>query len=129
MSYNAREELAALASEFFNLRQSAKKQWFSDTVWQKAVAITQKLPFAEVCKAIKVAPAYLRKKAALYLSVNQEQPITFVELIQPKQEFLSAIKFNIETSCGHKLTVEGATVSCLIPLISEFLKGGSSCSK
>ena len=129
MSHNAHEELAALASEFSNLRQSAKKQWFSDTVWQKAVTITQKLPFAEVCKAIKVSPAYLRKKAALYLPINQEQPITFVELIQPKQEFLGAIKLNIETSCGHKLTVEGATVSCLIPLISEFLKGGSSCSK
>jgi hypothetical protein len=128
MSYTVHEELAALASEFSNLRQS-KKKWFSETIWQKAVAITQKLPFAEVCKTIKVAPTYLRKKAALYSSINQEQPITFIELIQPKQEFLGAIKLNIETSCGHKLTVEGATVSCLIPLISEFLKGGSSCSK
>ena len=83
-----------------------------------------------VCKAIKVHPAYLRKKISDVTAPKTEEPLTFLEISPPTKEIINAITINIENSHGHKLTIDGATTSSLIPLVNAFLKGGaSSCYK
>jgi hypothetical protein len=64
-----------LASEFATLRLSGKKNWFPDAIWQKAVLVAEQFSIAEVCRAIKVHPAYFRKKMALFAPQSEEQPM------------------------------------------------------
>ena len=128
MSKIINEQLIKLASEFAALRQSGKKNWFPDAIWQKAISIAQQLSIAEVCQAIKVHPAYFRKKMALFTSQDPEQPITFLELIPPKPKSNIMI-IHVESSHGHRLSVEGIASSDLTSFLSEFLKGGTPCCK
>lgn len=128
MSNTLDEELIELASEINMLRQANQKR-FPKAVWQKAVSIAEKLPLAHVCCAIQVAPAYLRKKIALFSPIASEGHMPFVELLPPKHEPLNPVTISIEIPCGNKLTIEGVASACLVPLVSEFLKGGSLCSK
>ena len=128
MSKIINEQLIKLASEFEALRQSGKKNWFPDAVWKKAVFIAQQFSIAEVCQAIKVHPAYFRKKIPLFASQDTEQPITFLELIPPKPKSNIMI-IHVESSHGHRLSVEGITSSDLTSFLSEFLKGGTPCYK
>lgn len=123
MSHTLDEELIDLASEITMLRRTKQKR-FPKAFWQKAVSIAEKFPLAHVCRAIQVAPAYFRKKIALFSPIASEGHMTFVELLPPKHEPLNAVTINIEIPCGNKLTIEGAASSCLVPLVSEFLKGG-----
>jgi hypothetical protein len=120
------DQLIELVSEFETLRQSGKKNWFPDAVWQRAVFIAQQLSIAEVCRAIRVHPAYFRKKMTLFSPQNEEPPITFLELAPPKP---SVITIHVESSHGHRLSVEGMAVSDLTFVLSEFLKGGMPCCK
>lgn len=126
MSKIINDQVAELASEFSTLRQSGKKNWFPDTIWKKAVFIAQQLSIAEVCRAIRVHPAYFKKKMALFTSLNEETPITFLELIPTKS---NVIKIHVESSHGHKLSVEGMAISDFTSILSEFLKGGAPCCK
>jgi len=126
MSKIINDQLIELASEFTTLRQSGKKNWFPDTVWQKAVFIAQQLSIAEVCRAIKVHPAYFRKKMDLFTPQSEEQPITFLELIPPKTNIIT---IHVESSHGHRLSVEGIAISDFASVLSEFLKGGAPCCK
>ena len=126
MSTIIHDQLIELASEFATLRQFGKKNRFPNAVWRKAVFIAQQFSIPEVCKAIKVHPAYFRKKMALFAPQNEEKPITFVELIPPK---LNTIIILVESSHGHKLSVEGMEISDLTLVLSEFLKGGVPCCK
>src|SRR5271155_2111736 len=106
-----------IASEFATLRQSGKKNWFPDAIWQKAVLIAQQFSIAEVCKAIKVHPAYFRKKMDLFAPQNEEQPITFLELIPPKPNIIT---IHVQSSHGHRLSVEGMEISDFASVLSEF---------
>jgi hypothetical protein len=115
-----------LASEFETLRLSGKKNWFPDAIWQKAVLVAQQFSIAEVCRAIKVHPAYFRKKMALFAPQSEEQPITFLELIPPKPNIIT---IHVQSSHGHRLSVEGMAVSDFASVLSEFLKGGVPCCK
>jgi hypothetical protein len=126
MSKIIHDQLIELASEFATLRQSGKKNWFPDAIWQKAISIAQQLSITDVCKAIKVHPAYFRKKMTLFEPAAQVSPITFLELIPPKPNFIT---MHIESSHGHKLSVEGVAISDFASILSEFLKGGASCCK
>ena len=126
MSKTLHDQLIELASEFATLRQSGKRNWFPDAVWKKAVSIAKQLPVMEVCKAIDVHPAYFRKKMALFSSLSQEPPITFLELIPTKP---NSITMHIESSQGHKLSVDGIAISDFTSVLSAFLKGGSPCCK
>jgi hypothetical protein len=126
MSKTINEQLIELASEFATLRQSGKKNWLPDAVWQKAVLIAQQLSIADVCRAIKVHPAYFRKKMALFSPQNEDQSITFVELIPPKPNIIT---IHVESSHGHRLSVEGMAISDLTTVLSAFLKGGAPCCK
>jgi hypothetical protein len=128
MSKIINEQLIKLASEFAALRQSGKKNWFPDAIWQKAISIAQQLSIAEVCQAIKVHPAYFRKKMPLFASQDAEQPITFLELIPPKPKS-NIMTIHVESSHGHRLSVEGIARSDLTSFLSEFLKGGTPCCK
>lgn len=129
MSSTVHDELFQLVSKFTAIRQSGKKNWFPDDIWKAAATITNKLSISVVCKAINVHPTYLRKKIADFSTTETQEPLTFLEIPQRASEVINAITINIENSNGHKLTIDGATTSFLIPLINEFLKGGSSCSK
>jgi hypothetical protein len=126
MSKTINDQLAELALEFASLRQSGKKNWFPDAVWQKAVSIAQQLSIAEVCQAIKVQSAYFRKKMALLAPQSEERPITFLELIPPKPNIIT---IHVESSHGHRLSVEGMAMSDFASVLSEFLKGGAPCCK
>lgn len=123
------EELSQLTLKFTEIRQSGKKNWFPDQVWREAITITDKLPIVTVCKAIKVNPTYFRKKMSDFASKNIKEPLTFLEIPQRTSTPQNAITINIESSCGHKLKIDGASASCLIPLISQFLKEGIPCCK
>lgn len=125
MSNTINDQLIELTSEFATLRKFGKKNYFSDNLWKKAVSIAQQLSIAEVCRAIKVHPAYFRKKMALFRSQSEEQPITFLELIPTK----STITIHVASSHGHRLSVEGMAISDLPSVLSEFLKGGAPCCK
>lgn len=129
MSNTVHEELAQLASKLTTIRQSGKKNWFPEEIWESAAIITNKLPISVVCKVLNVHPAYLRKKIADITTAHTQEPLTFLEIPQRAREVINAITINIENSHGHKLTIDGATTSSLIPLVNEFLKGGTSCSK
>lgn len=126
MSKTLNDQLIELVSEFANLRQSGKKTWFPDAVWQKAVSIAQQLSITEVCNAIQVPQAYFRKKIALFSPLSQETPITFLELIPSKPNLIT---MHIESSHGHRLSVEGIAISDFTSVLSEFLKGGAPCCK
>lgn len=128
MSHTINEELANLASEFAALRQ-VKKNKFPKAAWQKAISIAQRLPLIDVCQAINITPAYLRAKIKNLNSLDSGTPIKFVEVSHPKYEPLSPLTINIETSFGYKLTVQGATTSCLVILLNEFFKESSACCK
>jgi hypothetical protein len=123
------KELAALALEFAALRQSSKKRWFPPVLWQRAFSMAQRLPAAEICRAIKVHPAYFQKKMILFTSDASDacEPPTFVEVF-PGESF-SRLTIRVENQWGHKLSIEGASLSSLVPLLAEFLKGGMPCSK
>jgi hypothetical protein len=125
MSKIVHDQLIELVSELAIFRQSGKKNWFPDAVWQKAISIAQQLSITEVCKAIKVHPAYFRKKMALFAPMSQVKPITFLELIPPKPNII----MHIESSHGHRLSVEGMAISDFASVLSAFLKGGESCCK
>lgn len=126
MSKIINNELIELAQEFATFRQSGKKNWFPETLWQKAVFIAQQLSIAEVCRAIRVHPAYFKKKMVLFPPQSEKQHITFLELMPPKS---SIITIHIESSHGHRLSVEGMAISDLTCVLSEFLKGGTTCCK
>lgn len=126
MSRIINNQLIELASEFATIRQSGKKNYFPDAIWQKAFSIAQRLSIKEVCRVIKVHPAYFRKKMGFFKSQIEEQSITFLELIAHKP---NTITIRIESSHGHKLSVESMAISDLVPVLSEFLKGGASCCK
>lgn len=129
MSNAIHEELSQLASKFTENRLLGKKHSFPDELWKAAIAITDKLPIAMVCQAIKITPAYLRKKMSDLASINTKEPLTFLEITQRASTPLNTITINVESSCGHRLKIDGASTSCLIPLISQFLKEGTSCCK
>lgn len=126
MSTIIHDQLIELASEFATLRQSGKKNRFPNAVWQKAVFIAQQFSIPEVCSAIKVHPAYVRKKMAFFAPQSEEQPITFLELIPPKPNINT---IHVESSHGHRLSVEGMVISDFTSILSEFLKGGAPCCK
>jgi hypothetical protein len=126
MSKTLHDQLIELALEFAAIRQSGKKNWFPDAVWQKAVSIAQQLPITDVCNAIQVHPAYFKKKMAHFAPLNQEPPITFMELIPPKSNIITV---HIESSHGHRLSVEGMAISDFASVLSEFLTGGAPCCK
>jgi hypothetical protein len=121
-------ELSALASEFAVIRQGNRKKSFPVTLWQKAMSITQHIPAVEVCRAIHVHPSYFQKKMKL-LANNLCEPPKFVEVLPCKSLSTCRITVCIESRYGHKLSIEGASASSLIPLLAEFLKGGIPCSK
>lgn len=129
MSDIINEELTQLASEFIACRQSSKKNWFPDEIWKKAIIVSKKLPIKVVCRAIKVSPCYFRKKKSDFASLESENSMTFLEIPQSQSISPNFITISIETPYGHKLKIDGATTSCLIPILSEFLKGGSQCCK
>jgi hypothetical protein len=126
MSKSINEELIELASEFATLRQAGKRSWFPDAIWQKAILLAQQLPIPEICRAIKVHPAYFRKKQALLAPKNSDQSLTFLELTPVKPR---TIAVHVVSSCGHKLSVDGLVMSDLTSILSEFLKGGTPCCK
>jgi hypothetical protein len=126
MSTIIHDQLIELASEFATLRQSGKKNRFPNAVWQKAVFVAQQFSVLEVCRAIKVNPVYFRKKMALFAPQSVEQPITFLELIPPKPNIIT---IHVESSYGHRLSVEGMAISDFASVLSEFLKGGAPCCK
>ncbi len=128
MSDTIHEELSKLASEFTALRQSGRNK-YPDDLWKAATEIANRLPLSEVCRAIKVQPAHLRKKISAFISKDAKESLTFLEIPQTINDAPKSISFNIETSCGHKLKIDGATTSHLLPVIDAFLKGGISCFK
>lgn len=129
MSNIINEELIELASEFAAVRQGSKKNWFPKELWLKAVAIAQKNSLPDVCRAIKVHPAYFRKKMLLLAPLNSDESMTFVEIASPTQKIPGIITINIETFDGYKLMINDMPTSCLTTILSEFLKERSSCCK
>ena len=71
------EELLQLTSKITKIRQSGKKNSFPDELWRAAITITDRLPITTVCQAIKITPAYLRKKMLDLASINTKEPLTF----------------------------------------------------
>lgn len=114
-------ELVELASEFAAERQSNKK-WIPKATWLKAISIAQHIPLKDVCRAINVSPAYFHKKMARLSHPEFSPDMTFIEISPPKPEPHTIVKVNVETPSGHRMTIEGATVSCIAPLLAEFLK-------
>ena len=125
MKSNPQQALNELASEFATARQSNKRKWFPEALWRKAILIAQQFSIAEVCLAIKVHPSYFQKKIAL-LNPPKHPPVSFLEL---PSSMLNTIVVHVESSHGHKLSIQGVMGSNLPSILSEFLKGGSSCSK
>ncbi len=119
-------ELNELSLEFKSLRESGIRR-FPESSWQKVIAITKKIPIAEVSLAISAPIGYIRKKAKdLDLQVK---PMRFVEAVPPSLMTFSNIVISVETSKGQKMKIEGVDSSSIPFLMSEFLKGDLSCSK
>jgi len=129
MSVVIDEDLAQLASEFTIARQSGKGNQYPLSIWYKAIILAKKLTIPVVCKAINVNPVYFRKKISVLDSINSEAPHSFLEIPQNKFDAINVITINFETPCGNKLKIEGATTSCLVPIVNEFLRRGVSCCK
>ena len=129
MSFTIDEELSQLASEFITIRQSRVRNRFPEEIWKRVINIANKIPIQTVCAAINIQVAYLRKKMSDFDSLECKEPLTFLEIPKNSSNLVGTITINIETSCGNKLKIEGATTSCIGSLIHEFLKGGSSCYK
>jgi hypothetical protein len=120
------EELRELISQFNTVRKGSSKS-YPDALWKKAISVAQKLPFLDVCHAIKVSPVYLRKKIAQLPSADK--PMKFVELIPPNNHATNGVTINIETPDGYKLMMQELPSSSLVAVLSEVLNRRASCYK
>lgn len=128
MSNTIHNELMTLAAEFAAQRRSGNKRRFPETIWKQAVALAQQYSVDEVCQAIKVPSAYLKRK--MFLVAQSDSEMTFVELVAPKPSTFQIVKINFESHSGHKMMIDGIDSTAIAPLLAEFLReGGPSCCK
>jgi hypothetical protein len=119
------QELNKLASEFKSMREAGVRR-FPEETWLKAVSMTKEIPIADVSRAINTPIPYLRKKmTGLTHTVKSLQ---FIEAtVQPPMS--GDISISIDMPGGQRMKIEGIPSSCLPSLISDFFRGGLSCSK
>ncbi len=118
-------ELNQLALEFQRARKSCSNKYPQD-IWRQAIFLAKKLSVEEVSEVLHIAPAYLYKKIKDLTS--NTKPIRFIEAVSQPSTDSSSIVISIETSVG-QMKIEGVTDDSLRILMSEFFRGGSSCSR
>ena len=128
MSNTIHNKLMTLAAEFAEQRRSGNKRRFPEAIWKQAVALAQQYSVDEVCQAIKVPSAYLKRK--MFFVAQSDSEMTFVELVASKPSPFHIVKINFESHSGHKMMIDGIDSTAIVPLLAEFLReGGLSCCK
>lgn len=124
MSMTPQEQLKILAEQFSQSRASQCKK-FPKKIWESAITLTKTISFKEVCAAISVQPAHLRKK--MQGAVSSKKEINFVEVETGNTFALGDIVIDLETPSGFKAKIQGS--SCFLNQLLAKLFQEISCSR
>jgi len=112
------DPLQSVADKFIAHRGDRSPCTFPKALWLEAFSLSKSYPISQIAQAIRVHPAYLKRKFNHLAQVSSPEKPTFAQIKLQQATQLCATQLNFQTASGTHLSFYFQAPVCdLLPLI------------